>query len=158
MTAPLTLPGTIPGLLRRGSPVVWAAPIRPNPTLPAHLQAGPGRERRGLWMPLGPKADEGMVCWDTWCGANRVEEHVYAGDLALDLSDPTGRAHAAWWLGNSSFDDVLAACDALGISRVGRKNAMAGCMEPIDGWDHSNDADTLRRVVLHVAGREVTRG
>jgi hypothetical protein len=79
-----------------------------------------------------------------------------ARDLALDLADPTGRAHAAWWLGNIDFDRVIAARDALGLSRATRRSAMKSCMCPEDGRDHRADADIIRRLVLHVAGREVS--
>lgn len=65
----LTLPGDIPGLLRRGSPVIY-------------------RRRQDV------------VCDDpgdaVYIGS--VDFRVALDMLALDLTDPTGRAHAAWWL------------------------------------------------------------
>lgn len=48
---------------------------------------------RGIWMPSGPKADEGLVCWDRSSGTReRIEERVYAGLLAIDAADP-GNQH-----------------------------------------------------------------
>lgn len=85
-----TLPGTIPGLLRRGSPVVLNREV-------AGFPATKRVTRRGIFMPHGPKGDEGMVCWDRWCGEKRAEERVFIPTISLDLTDPTGRAHAAWW-------------------------------------------------------------
>ncbi len=88
-----TLPGTIPGLLRRCSPVVHVTLTRvPVPN-------GKPVPCRGTWHPCGPKGDEGLVCWDRSFGSKpRVEFPVYAGLLRLDLDDPTGQAHAAWWV------------------------------------------------------------
>lgn len=65
--SPVTLPGDIPGLVRRCSPVVYEG---------------------GSW-----------VVWEVSHGAALLEEDS-APDLRwlrLDLSDPTGQAHAAWW-------------------------------------------------------------
>ena len=76
----LTLPGTIPGLLRRGSPVV--------------VDGGPvGGVVLDVYMPPEWTANEGRCLLD----------QGHSGDialdlLALDLSDATGRAHAAWRL------------------------------------------------------------
>jgi hypothetical protein len=78
--SPLTLPGTIPGLLRRGSPV--------------------------------DSADGPTVCLSgvrdvRWVDVPGGELPIDA--LALDLSDPTGRAHAAWWLADQP-DNELVVC------------------------------------------------
>ncbi len=83
MPADLTLPGTLPGLLRRGSPVVTAKDVR---------------RRGGRTIPVGLPGLVISIGTDPWCfltgGATGFFE---AQDLALDLTDPTGRAHAAWW-------------------------------------------------------------
>ena len=71
----ITLPGSIPGLLRRGSPV-WtgwndgAVVVRVWPDGTAAVMADHGES----WL------------------------RVLLSELALDLTDATGRAHAAWWL------------------------------------------------------------
>lgn len=75
-----TLPGTIPGLLRRASPVV-----------------GVHTGTNGIVMELSDHPDRGP-------GARVGETLAYSMSwapltaFALDLSDPTGRAHAVWWL------------------------------------------------------------
>ena len=72
----LTLPGDIPGLLRRGSPVFWRDEETPHVVLHADavsVFAAP------VSMPsIG------------------VQDHPDA--FALDLTDATGRFHAALWL------------------------------------------------------------
>lgn len=77
----LTLPGTIPGLLRRGSPVVFGThrgDVMSVETTDDGIEAGVVDENGAAWWfgPTGP---------------------VITDDLHLDLTDPTGRAHAAWW-------------------------------------------------------------
>ena len=143
-----TLPGDIPGLLRRGSPVHARGLAKGCASVVVSVseqEATIGFTQ--VW--------KGGTPW----GGDLHEDYAISqklGKLALDLSDPTGRAHAAWWLGNVPFDRVLAACDALGLSAATRKNAMESCMSPAEGWNHDADADVIRRIVLHVAGREVT--
>ena len=77
--SPLTLPGTIPGLLRRCSPVTDAEGVARGLiyAMPGHYRAYP---------------DWWGVNW------NYLLQPCDATRLYLDLSDPTGRAHAAWWL------------------------------------------------------------
>ena len=85
-----TLPGDIPGLLRRGSPVVLASVEFWNGT---------------SWMDPINQGRPGVVVhmtplWVSWCGLDGGPEclvDVGAQALALDLSDPAGRVHAAWW-------------------------------------------------------------
>ena len=76
MTLILTLPGSIHGLLRRGSPVFY-------------------RDEESSWTVLWIDGDEG-------CAAPVGEVPLglwgMGDDFALDLTDATGRAHAAWWL------------------------------------------------------------
>lgn len=77
MPADLTLPGSIPGLLRRGSPIVGFAKREYTGVVLRHL--GGGRLQVA--------------------GDDRSTPKLDRADLALDLRDATGRAHAAWWLG-----------------------------------------------------------
>lgn len=70
----LTLPGTLPGLLRRGSPVEFDG----FPGVVVQEYAGGGFH---------------VTRYD------RRDAVADADELALDLSDPTGEAHALWWLG-----------------------------------------------------------
>lgn len=69
----LTLPGDIPGLLRRGSPVL-------------------NEHAHGVVTDPAPD-DAGYICVAGWWGNS-----THPADVALDLADATGRAHAAWWL------------------------------------------------------------
>ncbi len=73
-------------ILRRCTPVVQDAVVD-----------GELRLRKGVWMPHGPKACEGLVLWDKWA-SERVQHRVYEGLVSVDLSDPTGQLHAAMWL------------------------------------------------------------
>ncbi len=51
----------------------------------ALLSSGRTAWRRGVWVPSGPKRDEGMVLWDLSYGTlPRVQERVYAGRLLVD--------------------------------------------------------------------------
>ena len=178
----LTLPGDIPGLLRRGSPVTVLT-----------VALGPAvvfRVDRDGFSVQSDDADEMDGAWGGYTGSA----------LALDLSDPTGRAHAAWWLvatlrkqrglpdvGPGGMwqvdlseqdhpcywlhgptdpglsvnacpldldpDDELQASDPL----------VAPSLADLDPKDERRlldgsrwvDAEALRRTVLHVAGREV---
>lgn len=88
MTAPLTLPGAIPGLLRRGSPVVHA--------------------RLGHGLVVDPISTPAQM-WTRWLPDACEFEPGPAElvDLALDLTDPTGRAHAAWWLANQPGNESV---------------------------------------------------
>lgn len=141
MTA-LTLPGTIPGLLRRGSPafrlalgdasrqeaiLVHAIAERPQ------LYGGDGSELCAE-IRSGP-----LVWWPTRC-------------LALDLTDPTGRAHAAWWLNDHDEDALAQATRA--VSGVDDGEAWRWLIVSATSGDAWPDArvEYLRLVCLHVAG------
>lgn len=83
MSKDLTLPGSIPGLLRRGSPVIV--------TRRTHTGFAPGTtgialrlERRAVWR----------IGWGVPSGSAHPAQQSC---IALDLTDPTGRVHAAWW-------------------------------------------------------------
>jgi hypothetical protein len=122
--SPLTLPGTIPGLLRRGSPVVE------NNRAAVYL----GADKHGYHYVADLTPGMG-------CGHRIAHEPVY-----LDLSDPTGRAHAAWWA-LTTFDMLFGDMGRLrpDDARVLRLAATGKDM---------TDAEiaALRLVCLHVAG------
>lgn len=83
----LLIPGSIPGLLRRGSPVVFYS-VRDAVAVTVS----------GVVVDVGPdratvaSADRALV------GSRALM------DLSLDLSDATGRAHAAWWLSRGCWE------------------------------------------------------
>lgn len=98
MPEPLTtLPGDIPGLLRRGSPIVYV---------------GPDRRRHG-WIGLIEQVypdGQARIAWNA--GVHGVER---LGHVALDLTDATGRSHAAWWASaNGGIGDGYLAAFAFG--------------------------------------------
>jgi hypothetical protein len=130
-----TLSGLIPGLLRRGPPVV-------------------ATERRGKIS----RGDRGLVicvsgdaawaeCFPTSQG--RLRENL----IALDLSDPTGRAHAAWWLHEQERENVdqfqnrLAASGLLDADVYRAMNEACANMSLL-----SEQVEFLRLACLHVAG------
>lgn len=122
----MTLPGSIPGLLRRGSPVI----------------------EHGAWAVVVETEED--------CGRFRVYDGGQVGDssrsvCALDLSDPTGRAHAAWWVLGQSAGPVSKALAALDTSSTYLLGLIDRCCA---GSATAFDTEALRRIVLHVAGRE----
>jgi hypothetical protein len=120
--SPLTLPGTIPGLRLHSAPVIY-------------LRTGD----RGVAM-LTP--DGRIVVMFCPAGARGPwTEAASPDELALDLSDPTGRAHAAWWAVAHSDLSTISAHDA----RVILSAVTGEDMKP-------EDVDRLRLVCLHVAG------
>lgn len=88
----LTLPAKIPGLIRRGSPVI--ATHRTYCCIPK----GTRGVARGLSRPRVYS-----VAWDAQAKALHPEyadtySPAQQWTLGLDLTDETGRAHATWWL------------------------------------------------------------
>lgn len=81
----LILPGDIPGLLRRGSPVLVDTPLRVNGGGAPALVLTPGRRIACI------QSASATLDVDVLGGV--FPEHIH-----LDLTDPTGRCHAAWWL------------------------------------------------------------
>jgi hypothetical protein len=143
-----TLPAKIPGLLRRGSPVIDMRRVVTPCNLPAP---------RGLWAQCGPKLDEGYILWDKPSGVReRLEEWVYAGLLALDLTDETGRFHAMLWL--AAKFDVDASCglhwedDGEASWRVAGAKIRRGHCGPWIRVDTTDPIEALRLAVLAVAG------
>lgn len=95
--AALTVPATLPGVVRRGTPVlahaVWFPPRAPGVV----VRAGETNH---------------LVGWDNesdWSEDSRMESNVDVWDLLVDLTDATGRAHVAWavaagrWVGPSDL-------------------------------------------------------
>ena len=93
MSDSLTLPGSIPGLLRRGSPCILAS----GQDSPAYWLDGRAVTLHALADDMASAACDGL----------ETVVHVAHAALLLDLSDATGRAHAAWWL-------ATWLCDTLG--------------------------------------------
>jgi len=155
-TCDLTLPGSIPGLLRRGSPVFVG--LRQEPTVVREI-------------------DGSLV--GVYVGWLDATDHR----INLDLADATGRAHAAWWamgldygcvlplrMISSPFSDRAAVPCLTGYpqdagwaaAKVAGHN-VGTAVPSLTGLDHHDprllpdgsrwvDAEALRRVVLHVAG------
>jgi len=132
-----SVPGDITGLLRRGSPIIAANTFR------------------------GIVAENPAGCSSTLVTLEQDEdtmdlrlEMLHA--LALDLTDPTGRAHAAAWASNA----------------LGYRTTPMGYWEPSDRAPHTvghereaimlairwrdmtpEQIDTLARLILRLAGR-----
>jgi hypothetical protein len=166
----IVLPGDIPGLLRRGAPVVGARPR--------------ARVRPGLVMDVHPPRG-GLDAWTTItmdAGDHRrvpKAKIVRQADLSLDLRDEAGADRALRWLAGQhqhtfalhgwrrcpqrsawaieDRDGFMVAWDAVGgrghwggLSLwFGKVPALASI--PLD--DPDADLLALRAVVLHVAGR-----
>jgi len=185
--SPIVLPGDIPGLLRRGSPVALIAPF---PTLEGTDGAyaawtaergGPPGCRRAVVL-----AVDGVR---VQLAAGAVVMWALPDDVALNLTDATGRAHAAWWLAralgdtgptsatwlfmsgrpavehrdiNGAYIDLDDGKEAGWLLSTGREwladREWLAVLDPEDPRllpDGSRwvDAEALRLVVLHVAGR-----
>ena len=119
MTA-VTLPGAILGLLRRGSPVTLRPRVYGDVTL---MHGGQG---------VVHDAARGVAVVDTFGGSPRVVRYGRE-DVALDLTDPTGRAHAAWYLGGVGASWHLS-CDGFRRWEIhGGETPRAGFMLEYEG-------------------------
>jgi len=177
--ADLTLPGSIPGLLRRGSPVFWCD--EETPYVVTWIGPWPDSDPNGGAIALIAPGSE--PCIGMCVNAT--------ADLALDLFDATGRVHAAWWLAEHLIagapetpslrlsygpawifsDTGWRAWQLLGHGRIlghGRDYWTVG-RGPVERLDADDprllpdgsrlvDAMALHAVCLHVAGLEVSRG
>ena len=131
-----TLPGDVPGPLRRGSPIVYV---------------GPNRHRRG-WIGLIEQVypdGQARIAWNA--GVHGVEklEHV-----ALDLTDATGRAHAAAWADKAiTYNTVefIQRLEAGMLPSLDERHAMDLGMRFADMT--AREIDTLARLCLRLAGR-----
>jgi hypothetical protein len=79
-----SVPGGIPGLLRQWSPVLVTIDSDQPPV-------------RGMVLEPVIEPDEPDARCRVWNTRNGCDNKA-AMFVALDLTDPTGRAHAAWWL------------------------------------------------------------
>lgn len=123
MSDDLTLPGELPGLLRYPSP------------LAGNYQAV-----------LSVDGDEALVVYEDHRGDHGSRWEPLCA-LALDLTDPTGRVHAAWWA-ERTFAQLLA--DTHRQSREAARvlaHARAGTDMP------DTEIATLRALCLRLAGR-----
>lgn len=134
----LTLPGIIPNLLRRGSPVTLRPRVYGEVTL---MHGGQG---------VVHDAARGVAVVDTFGGSPRVVRYGRE-DVALDLADPTGRAHAAWWLvagrAWSELEDI--------VERLTGNCDLGAWLDWFTMPDQSVSQEMiaeLRLVCLHVAG------
>jgi hypothetical protein len=116
--SPLTLPGTIPGLLRRGSPV----------------RASNDPERLGVVVGTGSSLGT-LVFWH-W---SETTSWTLETPVDLDLTDPTGRAHAAWWVSTFKYEPAADENRVVLLAMFGLPMTDA-------------EIERLRLVCLHVAG------
>jgi len=122
-----TFPADVPGVLRRGSPVlhprragVTCVVVSPTPT--AARVAYP-------WVIDGMAGDDWAL-----------------RDLVLDLSDATGRAHLAWWLVREGL-----------VVRSTRSDEDIAWVLAERGADMTpQQIDTLARLGLRLANRSTT--
>lgn len=165
--ADLILPGTIPGLLRVCALIAIAS--------------GAFAGRKGVIVDLEPGARHAVVALQADAQHDASVEWLPLANLALDLTDATGRAHAAWWLEGQAprwrtmmagrlGGEMLRLLECVETHKFlgsderearGRVRLVLNGLDPNDPRhlpDGSRwvDAEALRRVVLHVAG--VDRG
>jgi len=155
----LTLPGDIPGLLRRGSTVL------------AFRYAG---ETPAICLGATYTPDGNIGDWVHIVVNGHADAHP-ARSVALDLTDATGRAHAAQWLGSQRGLSGGMAADlrrsigsgiVLSVWAPGWSSAVwtPADVPALAGLDPNDtrmlpdgsrwvDAEALRLVCLHVAGR-----
>ena len=133
-----TFPGDVPGVLRRGSPVVYAdmfpaVVLLVQEIMPGVIGASIAIDHATLNLP--------DRCTDT-----RLVS------LALDLTDKTGRAHLAWWCEDrapgTTAHEPRGASPFMSIpERAAYSKAIAGSpMTP-------TQIDTLARLGLRLANR-----
>lgn len=121
-----TLPGDIPGLLLRGSPVILCD------------------EAVARAVSSVEYASDETPYVNVW-GSGRL---FHGAEVALDLTDRTGRAHAAWWVKAAARGKAHLITDLLGSSWW---NVLDYAMESADMT--CEQIDTLARLVLRLAGR-----
>lgn len=128
-----TLPGDIPGLLRKWSPVLVTIDSD-QPSV------------RGVVIDPTIEPDEPDLRCLVWNERNGRDNKA-AMFVALDLTDATGRAHAAWWL-----MDRWRAGPRLPVEDRGL--VLEACRFAEQGADMTSEQiDTLARLVLRLAGR-----
>lgn len=151
----LTLPGTIPDLLR------WCSPVRVEVEYLGRKVRG-----HGAVLSIDPGRREVVV-------AVHLIGLVWRSfdDIDLDLTDATGRAHAAWWLWSTLTRSSVEWCPSwrrfargyqldIGNGRPFYFFERGMAVEApefrqvaVDArLDELSPTEALRRVVLHVAG------
>jgi len=139
----LRFPGSVPGVLRRGSPVLY--PVSPLVRVPGRL---------GLFIGCDIDSDAVLI---TDTGRDPATWWP-AGEVFADLKDATGRAHLAWWVdARSQFGRVWYIRD-LRFHMTG-PDFILSTLDPNDPRllpDGSRwvDAEALSLVARHVAGLE----
>jgi hypothetical protein len=135
MTALLTsVPGDISGLLRRWSPVLVTIDSDKPPV-------------HGMVLEPVFESDESDARCLVWSERNGRDNKA-AMFVALDLTDATGRAHAAWWVRatverqTDAWRNVARATEWALVQRAEVNDAMT-----------PEQIDTLARLVLRLAGR-----
>lgn len=162
--ADTTLPGTIAGLLRKGSPCI---------------------EMGGTPSVIVNVGDEVAAIAQEDGGITVVYDDVDLSELFLDLADPTGRAHAAWWVAehHCRIAPRLLVAAAMTYATDGHEDLRRWSLRMVladdraphaydTAWDAACadldpadprllpdgsrlvDALALQRVVLHVAGAQ----
>ena len=137
------LPGTIPGLLRRCSPVLIEFESEVVAGVIVGTDDRPEDKRVGPWLVY---AFEGWpdAMYDAEVGPRSCSED----ELALDLTDFTGRAHATRWLALAMQKDEERGSPRLELlSSMDRRKARLMCTMP-----EQVDPALLRRVCMHMAG------
>ena len=126
-----SIPGDIPGLLRRGSPVLVLVDSDGLAVV------------RGVVLDPSIEPNEADPRCLTWNERNGRDNKAQMF-VRLDLTDATGRAHAAWWAAQreSTLDDVA----WMQLSAARNRAERGWEMDPIQ-------IDTLARLVLRLAGR-----
>lgn len=127
----VTLPGTIPGLLRPCSPVIIDDGV-PGPLL-------------GVVRRLDDHDNTAEVAW-------KLVSWWPLGHLYLDLEDPTGRVHAAWWV-RRWMSDRECRGEPLGPQIMGRDLSRARHLVQY-GMEGRGSPGLMRGLVLRLAGRE----
>jgi len=144
MTALLTsVPGDILGLLKRGSPVwidFWRSHCHDiDATGDPDLDGLPEDfQCRGVVTGI----DDGVIsaAWLSSESEDGGADDIHQDWMTLDLTDATGRAHAAWWLDERRAHVTF--LEQYLVDAAMRKQDMT-----------PEQIDTLARLVLRLAGR-----
>lgn len=140
-----SVPGDILGLLRRGSPVwidFWRSHCHDiDATGDPDLDGLPEDfQCRGVVTGI----DDGVIsaAWLSSESEDGGADDIHQDWMALDLTDATGRAHAAWWCRWRLATEPFTA-DDLALTEDAEQGAVMSAAQ----------IDTLVRLVLRLAGR-----
>jgi hypothetical protein len=100
----LTLPGTMPGLLRPGSPVLYGPDDAPLRGIVLAVHGDAVAVASAAWREATvPPSGAGYAAFPAgW--ALRPAITLTLADVKLDLSEPTGACHASWLASNWAVD------------------------------------------------------